>query len=80
MSGPLAQSAERGADNAKVVSSSLTRTIPSSVSFYNFLRVRKNVLNRVSLLLYFVDFVYRRSSLDLLLVIPLSHQMHHQML
>ena len=26
MSGPLAQSAERGADNAKVVSSSLTRT------------------------------------------------------
>ena len=26
ISGPLAQSAERGADNAKVVSSSLTRT------------------------------------------------------
>ena len=26
MSGPLAQSAERGADNAKVVSSTLTRT------------------------------------------------------
>ena len=34
MSGPLAQSAERGADNAKVVSSSLTRTIPSSVFFF----------------------------------------------
>ena len=79
MSGPLAQSAERGADNAKVVSSSLTRTIPSSV-FYNFLPVRKNVLKRVSLFLHFVDFVYRRTSLDLLLVIPLSHQMHHQML
>ena len=30
MSGPLAQSAERGADNAKVVSSILTRT---NVSF-----------------------------------------------
>ena len=27
MSGPLAQSVERGADNAKVVSSTLTRTI-----------------------------------------------------
>ena len=26
MAGPLAQSAERGADNAKVVSSTLTRT------------------------------------------------------
>ena len=26
MSGPLAQSVERGADNAKVVSSTLTRT------------------------------------------------------
>ena len=59
MSGPLAQSAERGADNAKVVSWTLTRTIPSSVFF-----------------IYFVDFVYRRTSLDLLLVIPLSHQMH----
>ena len=34
MSGPLAQSAERGADNAKVVSSTLTRTIPSSFFFF----------------------------------------------
>ena len=33
MTGPLAQSAERGADNAKVVSSTLTRTISSSFFF-----------------------------------------------
>ena len=32
--GPLAQSVERGADNAKVVSSSLTRTI---VFYFTFL-------------------------------------------
>ena len=35
MSGPLAQSEERGADNAKVVSSIFTRTIKSS--FFSFL-------------------------------------------
>ncbi len=39
--GPLAQSAERGADNAKVVSSSLTWTIffflsPHGIIFFSF--------------------------------------------
>ncbi len=33
-SGPLAQSAERGADNAKVVSSSLTWTISYTFFFF----------------------------------------------
>ena len=33
-SGPLAQSAERGADNAKVVSSTLTRTTKRMFFFY----------------------------------------------
>ena len=35
MSGPLAQSAERGADNAKVVSSTLTRTKPAGKHYLN---------------------------------------------
>ena len=44
ISGPLAQSAERGADNAKVVSSSLTRTndiifLTSSVSIFLLLLI-----------------------------------------
>ena len=34
MAGPLAQSAERGADNAKVVSSTLTRTKENFSDFY----------------------------------------------
>ena len=33
MAGPLAQSAERGADNAKVVSSILTRTVKRMFPF-----------------------------------------------
>lgn len=34
--GPLAQSAERGADNAKVVSSTLTRTMINDVFVFVF--------------------------------------------
>ena len=36
ISGPLAQLAERGADNAKVVSSTLTRTKEKSFFYLNF--------------------------------------------
>ena len=37
--GPLAQSAERGADNAKVVSSTLTRTTPTYFCCFCFVFV-----------------------------------------
>ena len=48
--GPLAQSAERGADNAKVVSSTLTQTTKKNVLlllnlfFHNVISVDKSVL------------------------------------
>ena len=45
-SGPLAQSVERGADNAKVVSSSLTRT-NVFVFVFSFLTVTKTVVYTV---------------------------------
>ena len=44
MDGPLAQSVERGADNAKVVSSTLTRTMQSFSFFLS--RQLKRVLLR----------------------------------
>ena len=55
-SGPLAQSAERGADNAKVVSSTLTRTILRQ--FLNYLRVHKNVCAEVCVSVTFLLILY----------------------
>ena len=43
VSGPLAQSAERGADNAKVVSSTLTRTKEKFFFYLNFF-LRNHIL------------------------------------
>ena len=52
----LAQSAERGADNAKVVSSTLTRTILRQ--FFNFLRVHKSVCAEVCVSVTFLLILY----------------------
>ena len=56
LSGPLAQSAERGADNAKVVSSTLTRTVLHP--FFYFLRVDKNVCAEVCVSVTFILILY----------------------
>ena len=54
--GPLAQSAERGADNAKVVSSTLTRTTTICFSFPFLLRRLKNILKMM-----FVSFFFSKN-------------------
>ena len=62
VSGPLAQSAERGADNAKVVSSTLTRTSVQKY-FPLFLRALLSVclcVSLVSVLQYYYIFIVDR--------------------
>ena len=56
ISGPLAQSAERGADNAKVVSSSLTRTNQWVPSFYQNYFFHAILTAQINLFFFFSDF------------------------
>ena len=56
IAGPLAQSAERGADNAKVVSSTLTRTTERIFFFYLTFSLRNPISADKSVLLIFFLF------------------------
>ena len=53
IAGPLAQSAERGADNAKVVSSTLTRTTERIFFFYLTFSLRNPISADKSVLFFF---------------------------
>ena len=52
IAGPLAQSAERGADNAKVVSSTLTRTKEKFFFYLNFFFAQSHSLTSWSVFIY----------------------------